>query len=68
MLRIANGVLLASMLAVGVTVLLEYPLADRLPMAAQIGSHIAILVFAATLELAYVTRLVSLRSLGRPVY
>lgn len=68
LLRFANGALLASVLAVVVTVVLAYPLADSLPLPVQIGAHIATLVFATTLKLSYVTRLVSLRSLGRPVH
>jgi tetrahydromethanopterin S-methyltransferase subunit E len=68
LLRFANNVLAVSVLAVLATVILAYPLADSLPMGAQIGAHIAILIFATTLKLSYVTRLVSLRSLGRPVH
>lgn len=68
LLRFANVALLASGLFVVLTVLLAYPLAGHLAMPAQIGAHIATLVFATTLKLSYVTRLVSLRSLGRPVH
>lgn len=68
LLRFANGVLLASLIAVVATVVLAYPLADALPLPAQVGAHIATLIFATTLKLSYVTRLVSLRSLGRPVH
>ena len=68
LLRLANGVLCASLLAVMATVILAYPLADSLSMPFQIGAHIATLIFATTLKLSYVTRLVSLRSLGRPVH
>ncbi|MCK7543758.1 hypothetical protein MLC59_06195 [Marinobacter bryozoorum] len=68
LLKFANGALLASVLAVLVTVVLAYPMASSLPMPVQIGAHIATLIFATTLKLSYVTRLVSLRSLGRPVH
>ncbi|MGM0570874.1 hypothetical protein [Marinobacter sp.] len=68
LLKFANGALLASVLAVVVTVVLAYPLASSLPMPAQIGAHIGTLIFATTLKLSYVTRLVSLYSLGRPVH
>lgn len=68
LLRYANGALLVSVLAVAATVMLAYPLADSLPLPAQVGAHIATLIFATTLKLSYVTRLVSLRSLGRPVH
>lgn len=68
LLRYANGALLVSVLAVAATVVLAYPLADSLSLPAQVGAHIATLVFATTLKLSYVTRLVSLRSLGRPVH
>lgn len=68
LLKYANSALLVSVLAVVVTVLMAYPLADLLPMPAQIGAHIATLLFATTLKLSYVTRLVSLYHLGRPVH
>ncbi len=68
LLRYANSVLLFSVIAVVVTVLMAYPLAELLPMPAQIGAHIATLLFATTLKLSYVTRLVSLYHLGRPVH
>lgn len=68
LLRFANSALAVSVAAVVVTVILAYPLAESLPMAAQIGAHIATLIFATTLKLSYVTRLVSLHSLGRPVH
>ncbi len=68
LLRYANSVLLFSVIAVAVTVLMAYPLAELLPMPAQIGAHIATLLFATTLKLSYVTRLVSLYHLGRPVH
>lgn len=68
LLRFANTALVLSLLATLVTVVLAYPLADSLPIPAQIGAHIATLIFATTLKLSYVTRLVSLHSLGRPVH
>lgn len=68
LLKYANSVLLLSVIAVVVTVLMAYPLAELLPMPAQIGAHIATLLFATTLKLSYVTRLVSLYHLGRPVH
>lgn len=68
LLKVANGSLLGSVLAVGVTVLLAYPLANHLPMAAQIAAHIGTLLFATTLKLSYVVRLVSLHRLGRPLH
>lgn len=68
LLRFANTALLLSLLATLATVVLAYPLADSLSMPVQIGAHIATLIFATTLKLSYVTRLVSLRSLGRPVH
>ena len=63
-----DGSVDASVIAVVVTVLMAYPLAELLPMPAQIGAHIATLLFATTLKLSYVTRLVSLYHLGRPVH
>ena len=68
LLKFANGALLASVMAVIATVVLAYPLAGSLPMLAQVGAHIGTLIFATTLKLSYVTRLVSLYSLGRPVH
>lgn len=68
LLRFANVALAVSLAAALITVVLAYPLADSLSMPAQIGAHIATLIFATTLKLSYVTRLVSLRSLGRPVH
>lgn len=68
LLSVANGVLLGSVMAVVLTVLLAYPLANHLPMAAQIAAHIGTLLFATTLKLSYVVRLVSLHRLGRPLH
>lgn len=68
LLHCANAALLLSILAVLATAVLAYPMAGYLPMGAQIGAHIATLLFATTLKLSYVVRLVSLHRLGRPLH
>ncbi|SFR56105.1 hypothetical protein SAMN05216203_1384 [Marinobacter daqiaonensis] len=68
LLRFANTALLLSVLGTVMTVALAYPLADWLTLPAQIAAHIGTLVFATGLKLSYVTRLISLKNLGRPVH
>lgn len=68
LLRYSNCSMVISLLGVVITVLLAYPLAELLSMPAQIAAHIATLLFATSLKISYVTRLVSLKSLGRPVH
>ncbi|WP_339806818.1 hypothetical protein [uncultured Marinobacter sp.] len=68
MLKLANSLLLISLLGVAITVLLAYPMADLLSLPVQIAAHIATLLFATLLKLSYVMRLVSLKSLGRPLH
>ncbi len=68
LLGFANGALLASTVGLLATILLAYPFAYALPMAAQIVAHIATLIFATGIKISYVARLVSLKQLGRPVH
>ncbi len=68
LLKYSNFSLLVCLLGVVVTVLLAYPMADMLTLPAQIAAHIGTVIFAALLKVSYVTRLVSLRNLGRPVH
>lgn len=67
-LKCANAALLGFFLATVVAVVLAYPLVGALPMPAQIGAHIGTLLFATGIKISYVVRLVSLKSLGRPVH
>lgn len=67
-LKCANAALLGCFLATVVTVVLAYPLAGALSMPVQIGAHIGTLLFATGVKISYVVRLVSLKSLGRPVH
>lgn len=67
-LDLANTALLFSSLALLATVMLAYPFAQHFSLPVQISAHIGTLVFATGIKLAYVTRLVALRALGRPVH
>lgn len=64
----SNSALLVCLLALIGSTALAYPLADTLPMGAQITAHIAILLFATGIKLAYVARIISLKALRRPVH
>lgn len=64
----SNTALLVFALALLGSVVMAYPLADNFPMAAQIAAHIAVLLFATGIKLAYIGRIVSLRALNRPVH
>ncbi len=64
----ANSVLAGSVIGMVISVLLAYPLADQLAMAWQITAHIGTVVFALGMKIGYVTRLVFLKRLGRPVH
>lgn len=64
----ANTALLLATIALVVTVMVSYPLADQFAMSLQVAAHIGTLVFATVIKLAYVLRLISLRALGRPVH
>lgn len=68
LLGFANSALLASTVGLLATILLAYPYASALPMAGQIVAHIGTLLFATGIKISYVTRLVSLKQLGRPVH
>ncbi len=68
LLGFANGALLAFTVGLLATILLAYPFASALPMAAQVLAHIGTLIFATGIKISYVARLVSLKQLGRPVH
>lgn len=68
LLGFANTSLLAFTVGLLVTVLLAYPFASSLSIAVQVAAHIGTLIFATGIKIAYVTRLVSLKHLGRPVH
>ncbi len=68
LLNLSNLALALCLLALLVTLVLAYPLADLLPLPGQIAMHIGTLVFATGLKISYITRLVSLKALGRPVH
>lgn len=63
-LLIGNGTLALSALALLASVLLAYPLADRLGLAGQIAAHLAIPVAAGFFKLGYVVRLAAQQALG----
>lgn len=67
-LTFANAALLVAVLALTGTVLASYPLAHHLSMPVQIAAHIGTLLFATLVKLSYILRLISLKSLGRPVH
>lgn len=64
----SNGVLLGFVIALLISVVLAYPLAEALPMPLQITAHIATMIFAIGIKLSYIARLASLKALGRPVH
>lgn len=68
LLGFANGALLGSSVGLVATILLAYPFASSLPLAGQIIAHIGTLIFATGIKISYITRLVSLKHLGRPVH
>lgn len=68
LLNLSNVALALCLLALLGTLVMAYPLADKLPMPGQIAMHIGTLVFATGLKISYITRLVSLKALGRPVH
>ncbi|TGN40564.1 hypothetical protein [Marinobacter confluentis] len=68
LLGFANTALLLATLALIVTVLVSYPFAAQFNMSIQIAAHIGTLLFATAIKLSYILRLVSLKSLGRPVH
>ncbi|MFL1403891.1 hypothetical protein ACJO2E_00875 [Marinobacter sp. M1N3S26] len=68
MLKLSNLALLVSVVGVVATVVCAYPLAGSLSLPAQVAAHIFTLLFATTLKLSYITRLISLRRLDRPVH
>lgn len=68
LLNLSNLALALCLLALLVTLVLAYPLADLLPLPGQIAMHIGTLMFATGLKISYITRLVSLKALGRPVH
>lgn len=67
-LGFANTALLLTVVALVMTVLVSYPFADQLSIPLQIAAHIGTLLFATLMKLSYILRLVSLKSLGRPVH
>ncbi|SDW15838.1 hypothetical protein [Marinobacter mobilis] len=67
-LRVANSALAVCLLALVGTLVVAYPLAGQVSMAAQIAAHIGTLLFATGIKVAYILRLVSLKALGRPVH
>lgn len=68
LLTFSNLALVLCLLALLATLVMAYPLADMLPMPGQIAMHIGTLVFATGLKISYISRLVSLKALGRPVH
>lgn len=68
LLNWSNGTLLFFALALVGSIALAYPLADSLTMTSQVVAHIAVLLFATGIKLAYIARIVSLRALNRPVH
>lgn len=68
LLNLSNLALVFCLLALLVTLVMAYPLADLLPMPGQIAMHIGTLIFATGLKVSYIARLVSLKALGRPVH
>lgn len=67
-LGMANTALLVSLIALVLTILVAYPFAQHFTLPLQIAAHIGTLLFATGIKIAYVTRLVALRALGRPVH
>ena len=62
------GTMLLATIALIVTILISYPFAGHFSMPIQVSAHIGTLLFATVIKLSYVLRLVSLKSLGRPVH
>lgn len=67
LLSISNHALVICLLALIVSIIMAYPLADTLSLPAQIAMHMGTLLFAIGIKLAYIARIVSLKALGRPI-
>lgn len=67
-LGFSNTALLLATIALVITVLISYPFAHHFSMATQVSAHIGTLLLATVIKLSYVLRLISLKSLGRPVH
>lgn len=67
LLGYTNAALIFFLALFVVTLLLSYPLADRLSIPAQIGAHISTVVVAALIKICYVVRCVCQHQLGMEV-
>lgn len=68
LLNWSNTALLVCVLALIGSAAMAYPLAESFSMGMQIVAHIAILLFATGIKLAYIARILSLKALHRPVH
>mgnify|MGYP000220364930 CR=1 FL=1 len=66
-LGIAHAFLIVAALALAISIALAYPLESHLSLPALIGAHIATLITATIIKLAYIARLYALNRLGLPV-
>lgn len=64
----ANSALLFSVLGLLATAVLAYPFASLLSIGWQVLAHIGTMLFAVSIKISYVARLVFLSRLGRPVH
>lgn len=67
MLKAANAGLLMTLIMVIATILICYPFAEHFSLTTQVLSHITMIVTAALLKLAYVTRCVAQHNLNLEV-
>ena len=67
-LAYANSVLFLSVMGLLATALLAYPFADQLNLGWLVLAHIGTLLFAISIKISYVARLVFLGRLGRPMH
>lgn len=68
LLQFSNHAMGWACLGLALSVVLAYPLAGSFSLATQIAAHLATLLFAVGIKLAYVARLVCLKQLGRPIH
>jgi len=68
LLKAANAALLATTLAMVLSVLVAYPWAESFSLGTQIVAHIGTLLFAVGIKISYVARLTALKALGLPVH
>lgn len=67
LLKFANLALLATVIAMVVSVLISYPYADHFSLAQQVAAHISTIVISALLKVSYVVRCLAQYNLGLEV-